>query len=99
MFEPPHPNCDPEKWGKKGKTITQNQKNNLMSRIQQIDPAAASGKARQLLDAVQSHLGIVPNLTRVLANSPAALEGYLSFAGALAGGVLSGKVREQIGIA
>src|ERR1700677_2577867 len=70
-----------------------------MSRIQQIDPASATGKAKQLLDAVQSKLGIVPNLTRVLANAPAALEGYLSFAGALAGGVLSGKVREQIAIA
>jgi uncharacterized peroxidase-related enzyme len=99
MFEPPHPNCDPEKWGKKAKTINQSQKSNRMSRIQQIDPATASGKARQLLDAVQSHLGIVPNLTRVLANSPAALEGYLSFSGALAGGVLGAKVREEIAIA
>src|ERR1700722_19602841 len=98
MFEPPHPNYDPEKWGKKAKTINQSQKSNRMSRIQQIDPATASGKARQLLDAVQSHLGIVPNLTRVLANSPAALEGYLSFSGALAGGVLGAKVREEIAI-
>jgi uncharacterized peroxidase-related enzyme len=70
-----------------------------MSRIQQIDPANATGKAKQLLDAVQSKLGIVPNLTRVLANAPAALEGYLNFSGALAGGVLSAKVREQIAIA
>jgi uncharacterized peroxidase-related enzyme len=70
-----------------------------MNRIQQIDPAAATGKAKQLLDAVQSKLGIVPNLTRVLANAPAALEGYLYFSGALAGGILSAKVREQIAIA
>ena len=70
-----------------------------MSRIQQINPASATGKAKQLLDAVQSKLGIVPNLTRVLANAPAALEGYLNFSGALAGGVLSAKVREQIAIA
>lgn len=70
-----------------------------MNRIQQIDPAAATGKAKQLIDAVQSKLGIVPNLTRMLANAPAALEGYLNFSGALAGGVLSAKVREQISIA
>jgi uncharacterized peroxidase-related enzyme len=70
-----------------------------MNRIQQIDPASATGKAKQLLDAVQSKLGIIPNLTRVLANAPAALEGYLSFSGALAGGVLSAKVREQIALA
>ena len=54
-----------------------------MNRITQIDPAQATGKTKQLLDAVQSQLGIVPNLTRVLANAPAALEGYLNFSGAL----------------
>ena len=70
-----------------------------MNRIPQIDPVAATGKAKQLLEAVQSKLGIVPNLTRVLANAPAALEGYLNFSGALAGGVLSAKVREQIALA
>jgi uncharacterized peroxidase-related enzyme len=70
-----------------------------MNRITQIDPAQATGKTKQLLDAVQSKLGIVPNLTRVLANSPAALEGYLNFSGALAGGTLSAKVREQIALA
>lgn len=34
-----------------------------MSRIQQIDPVSATGKSKQLLDPVQSRLGIVPNLT------------------------------------
>jgi AhpD family alkylhydroperoxidase len=58
-----------------------------------------SGEPEQLLDAVQSKLGMVPNLTRVLANAPAALEGYLNFSGALAGGTLSAKVREQIALA
>jgi uncharacterized peroxidase-related enzyme len=70
-----------------------------MSRIPQIDPANATGKTKQLLDAVQAKLGLVPNLTRVLANAPAALEGYLGFSGALAGGTLSAKVREQIAVA
>jgi uncharacterized peroxidase-related enzyme len=70
-----------------------------MNRIQQIDPASATGKTKQLLDAVNAKLGVVPNLTRVLANAPAALEGYLNFSGALAGGVLSAKVREQIALA
>jgi len=70
-----------------------------MNRITQLDPAQATGKAKQLLDAVQSKLGIVPNLTRVLANAPAALEGYLNFSGALASGTLDVKVREQIALA
>ena len=70
-----------------------------MNRITQFDPAQATGKAKQLLDAVPSKLGIVPNLTRVLANAHAALEGYLNFTGALASGTLHAKVREQIALA
>ena len=48
---------------------------------------------------MQAKLGIVPNLFRVFGNSTAALEGYLNFSGALAGGVLDAKVREQIALA
>lgn len=70
-----------------------------MNRITQLEPADATGKTKQLFDGVQAKLGIVPNLFRVLGNSPAALEGYLNFSGALAGGVLSAKVREQIALA
>lgn len=70
-----------------------------MNRITQLDPATATGKSRQLFDGVQAKLGVVPNLFRVLGNSPAALEGYLHFSGALAGGVLDAKVREQIALA
>mgnify|MGYP001247210680 CR=1 FL=1 len=64
-----------------------------MNRIAQLDPATATGKTKQLLDGVQAKLGIVPNLFRVFGNSTAALEGYLNFSGALAGGVLDAKVR------
>ena len=70
-----------------------------MNRITQLDPATATGKTKQLFDGVQAKLGIVPNLFRVFGNSPAALEGYLNFSGALAAGVLSAKVREQIALA
>ena len=70
-----------------------------MNRIAQLDPVSATGKTRQLLHGVQAKLGIVPNLFRVLGNSPAALEGYLNFSGALSGGVLDARVREQIALA
>jgi uncharacterized peroxidase-related enzyme len=70
-----------------------------MPRIAAIEPAQANGKARQLLDAVQKKLGLTPNLMKTLAHSPAALEGYLNFGGALAGGVLDTKFREQIALA
>jgi len=76
---------------------TSNDRTN-MNRIAQLDPASASGRTKQLLDAVQAKLGIVPNLARVLANAPAALEGYLNFSGALADGSLTAKAREQISL-
>lgn len=76
-----------------------NTKNETMNRITQLDPATATGKTKQLFDGVQAKLGIVPNLFRVFGNSPAALEGYLNFSGALASGVLSAQVREQIALA
>ncbi len=69
-----------------------------MTRIQPIDPATATGPAKQLLDGVQKTLGITPNLMKTLAHSAAALEGYLSLNTALAGGTLNAKYREQLAI-
>jgi len=56
------------------------------------------GKTKKLFDQVEAKLGAVPNLFRVLGNSPAALEGYLNFNDALAGGNFDLKVREQIAL-
>ena len=70
-----------------------------MSRIPAIDPATADAKAKPLLDAVQKSLGLTPNLFRVAAQSPAALEALLGFNGALAKGNFKGKVRESISLA
>ena len=70
-----------------------------MSRIESINPNTATGKAKALLDAVQAKLGLVPNMTRAMASGPAALEGYLNFAGALAGGSLDARLREKIALA
>jgi uncharacterized peroxidase-related enzyme len=70
-----------------------------MSRIHQIAPDSATGKAKELLDAVKGKLGLVPNITRAMANSPAVLEGYLGLNGALGKGSLSAKNREQIALA
>ena len=69
-----------------------------MSRLNTIDPSTATGKAKDLLGAVKSKLGIVPNMTRVMANSPAVLESYLGFSGALAGGLLDAQTREKIAL-
>src|SRR4051794_11444335 len=71
----------------------------IMARLTQISPEAASGRASELLDAVKRRLGLVPNMTRAMANSPATLDGYLQLSGALAKGTLSAKIREQIALA
>jgi uncharacterized peroxidase-related enzyme len=69
-----------------------------MSRLPAIQTEAASGKSKELLQAVQAKLKITPNMTRVMANSAAVLEGYLGLSGALAGGSLPAKLREQIAL-
>lgn len=51
------------------------------------------------MQAVKKQLGIAPNLFRLVANSPAALEGYLSLSGALAKGELPAATRERIALA
>ena len=61
--------------------------------------ADAPAAAQPLLAAVNRQLGSVPNLFRVVANSPAALEGYLGLSGALAKGTLPAKTRERIALA
>ena len=69
-----------------------------MSRLTPIDPAPATGRAKELLDAVKHKLGMVPNMTRAMAASPAALDAYLQISGSLAKGTLPAKVREQIAL-
>ncbi len=69
-----------------------------MSRLAAIQTESATGKAKELLEAVQAKLKITPNMTRVMANSPAVLQGYLSFSGALASGSLDAKLREEIAL-
>ena len=70
-----------------------------MARVAVIDPQTATGEAKQLLDAVQSALGMVPNFIRVLANSPAALNAFLGLHGIAGAGVLDPLTRERIALA
>lgn len=60
---------------------------------------AAPAKAQPLLEAVKKQLGVVPNLFRLVATSPAALEGYLGLNGALGKGTLDARTRERIALA
>ena len=60
---------------------------------------ASPATSRPLLQAVNKQLGVVPNLFRLVGNSPAALEGYLGLNGALARGALEAPTRERIALA
>lgn len=70
-----------------------------MPRISPIDPASATGRAKELLDSVQATLGATPNLMRTLAQAPVALEAYLGLSKSLSGGVFTKAQKEQIALA
>jgi uncharacterized peroxidase-related enzyme len=71
-----------------------------MSRIPTpITIEAAPTAARPLLEAVKKQLGVVPNMFRLIANSPPALEGYLGLSGALNKGALPAATRERLALA
>jgi uncharacterized peroxidase-related enzyme len=55
--------------------------------------------ARPLLERVRKHVGRTPNVFRLVATSPAALEGYLGLRTALAGGALDTGMRERLALA
>lgn len=62
--------------------------------IDQAPPAS-----RPLLEGVKKQLGVVPNIFKLAALSPAALEGYVTLLGALDKGTLPAPTRERIALA
>ncbi|GAB5373711.1 MAG: carboxymuconolactone decarboxylase family protein [Acuticoccus sp.] len=71
-----------------------------MSRIHTPDSIEDAPEASQpLLRNVEKLLGTVPNMFRLIGNSPAALEGYLGINGALGKGRLDARTRERIALA
>jgi uncharacterized peroxidase-related enzyme len=71
-----------------------------MSRLPQVHPDHATPQQAELFTAVKRKLGRVPNLLRALANSPAALRGYLDFSGAIGtGDGLTAQQREIVALA
>jgi uncharacterized peroxidase-related enzyme len=69
-----------------------------MERLRTLDPSRATGKTKQLFDDIQNRLGMIPNFMRTLANSPAALETYITVTNSLENGILPTKLREQIAL-
>jgi uncharacterized peroxidase-related enzyme len=75
-----------------------NERGKTMSRIQPVNYEEATGKVKELLHAVTAKLGMTPNMMKTMARSPAVLQAYLNFSGALAGGELNARLREQIAL-
>jgi uncharacterized peroxidase-related enzyme len=70
-----------------------------MPRIQPVDREAVPEATQKLLAGVEKKLGMVPNLIATLAQSTSAAQAFLGFSQALAGGVISPQLREQIALA
>jgi uncharacterized peroxidase-related enzyme len=71
----------------------------MSTTIAPVQPETATGAAKELLDQVQRSLGLVPEMTKVMANSPALLRSYLALNGAVATGAIPAAVRERLAIA
>ncbi|WNV87789.1 carboxymuconolactone decarboxylase family protein [Umezawaea sp. Da 62-37] len=69
-----------------------------MPRLTVVDPTTAEPQARALLGKVERALGVTPNMMKAMASSPAVLDAYLSFSGALSKGKLPSAVQEQIAL-
>lgn len=70
-----------------------------MQTIKQVDIASATGKNKRIFDSLQKALGTVPNSIKTIANSPAALNAYISFDAALGEAKIPASLREQLAIA
>jgi uncharacterized peroxidase-related enzyme len=71
----------------------------MSTTITPVEPENATGKAAELLGEVKKSLGLVPTMTKVMANSPALLKSYLVLNAAVSTGSIPAAVRERLAIA
>lgn len=67
-----------------------------MQRLNSVNPENATGRQKELLDTVQGAFGMVPNTTKVMANSPAVLESFLGFSQAMGSAAIGEKLHNQV---
>lgn len=70
-----------------------------MSRVPLIDPAEVDDRTTSQLTKIEGAFGSVPNMFRVVANSPAALQSMWGAFGAFSTGSLGAALTEQIAVA
>jgi AhpD family alkylhydroperoxidase len=68
-----------------------------MPRLKSLDKGQGSARSQEIMGNLDSQKMLL-NIFRGLANSPAALDGYLKFSGALKEGKLDGKIRSAIAL-
>ena len=67
-----------------------------MQRLKSVNPELAEAQTKELLGTVQQAFGVIPNTTKVMANSPAVLESYLAFSQAMGKATIGEKLHNQV---
>jgi len=70
-----------------------------MAHVKLVDPASSSAAVKPILDQIEGAFGVVPNMFKAVANSPAALASLWGSFGALGRGGIGAKLGEQIAVA
>src|SRR5271155_3017733 len=70
----------------------------MASVLELADTSKLTGKNQEMLARFEKSVGLVPNMLKQMASSPAALETFLSTRETLAQGLLDDKMRAMIGI-
>jgi len=71
----------------------------MNTRIKTLNPETTTGQSKALFNTVKSKIGMVPNLLKVMGNSPATLETYLALGQLSEKGNFNAKFREQLALA
>jgi len=69
-----------------------------MQRLKAVELSNAEGKSKEILDSIQKSRGKVPNLFKIMANSPASLVALTGFLKSMHGCVLPAKLQEKIAL-
>ena len=70
-----------------------------MAHVTLVDPASADASVKPTLDKINGAFGVVPNMFKAVANSPAALVSMWGAFGALGSGKLGARLGEEIAVA
>jgi uncharacterized peroxidase-related enzyme len=70
-----------------------------MAHVELVDPTSSSAAVQPTLTHIREAFGVVPNMFRAVANSPAALASMWGSFGALGGGTLGARLGEEIAVA